>query len=236
MIQEYLSDIELFYSTEIEKNIITLSGDEFRHAIRVMRHKISDTLYITDGKGDIFESSIIEIGKSFLKSKISESKMVESPFKNITVSIPRLKNQDRFEFAIEKSIELGITNFIIFESERTIAKGSKIERWEKIGLAAMKQNLGAHLPRFQYCNKFSDLINKDCECIVFDLHGTKKWSTFLQNDFQLDKRYLLVFGPEGGLSEDELNYIKDANYYINRNRLRSETAVISAISLMQILL
>ncbi|MFA7289679.1 MAG: RsmE family RNA methyltransferase [Melioribacteraceae bacterium] len=236
MIQEFLSDIELFYSTEIENDLITLSGEEFRHAIHVMRHKISDKLYITNGHGKIFESYIIEIGKSSLLSKILDYKIIDSEFKNVSIAIPRLKNQDRFEFAIEKCIELGVTNFIIFESERTIAKGNKIERWEKIGLSAMKQNLGAHLPNFQYYPKFSDLIRTNNKLVVFDLHGTTKWSMFLQNEFKLGNNYLLVFGPEGGLSESELNLVIEPKYYINRNRLRAETAVISAVSLMQILL
>jgi len=236
LIQEFLSDIELYFSSEISGDLITLYGDEFRHAVHVMRHKIDDTLFITDGKGNIFESSIIKIEKSSLKSKNSGIKKIESPFKNITVAIPRLKSQDRFEFAIEKSIELGISNFIIFESERTVAKGSKIERWEKIGLAAMKQNLGAYLPQFQYFSKFPDLLNSDKELIVFDLHGTKKWSTFLQNEFNLNQKYLLIYGPEGGLTEGELNMVIGAKYYINRSRLRVETAVISAVSLMQIIL
>lgn len=236
MPQEFLSDIELYYSSNITSDLITLSGDEFRHAFQVMRHKIDDTLFVTDGNGNIFESSILEIGKLSLKTKISGTRYVESPFKNISVAIPRLKNQDRFEFAIEKSIELGITKFIIFESERTIAKGSKIERWEKIGLAAMKQNLGAYLPQFQFFTKFIELLNRNDEVIAFDLHGTKKWSTFIQSEIDLSKTYLLLFGPEGGLTNEELNMIINPKYYINRNRLRAETAVISAVSLMQIIL
>ncbi len=236
LIQEFLSDIELFYSSEITNNLISLSGDEFRHAVQVMRHKVGDILFITDGKGNINECAIIEIGKSSLNAEISNSMKIQSPLNNVTIAIPRLKSQDRFEFAIEKSIELGITNFIIFESERTIAKGSKLDRWEKIGLAAMKQNLGAFLPNFQYLSKFSDLLNINKNLIVFDLHGTNKWSSFLQSEFDFNLQYLLIFGPEGGLSDTELNMVNGAKYYINRKRLRAETAVISAVSLMQIIL
>ena len=151
LILVHLSNIELFYSARenFSDEIILLTGDEFKHAVKVMRSKICDTIYITNGYGLIFKTEILSFKKDNLSTRIIETIKTENKFENIFFCIPKLKNPDRFKFAIEKCVELGITNFIIFESKRTIAKGTNIKRWEKIALAAMKQSLRAYLPKIK---------------------------------------------------------------------------------------
>ena len=78
--------------------------------------------------------------------------------KNIFFCIPKLKYSDRFEFALEKCTELGITNFIIFDSERSIHKSDKKERWEKIVLSAMKQSLRSYLPNITVINSLIEYL------------------------------------------------------------------------------
>lgn len=226
-----LSNIELYYSSEenISDETISLVGDEFKHAVKVMRAEISDTIYFTNGTGLIFKTEILLIKKDKLSAKIIETIKTENKFENIVFCIPKLKNPDRFKFAIEKCVELGVTNFIIFESKRTIAKGMNIKRWEKIILAAMKQSLRAYLPKIKLMNNLSDIVESNGEKIIFEQNAERKF----QFEFEMDKKYFLIFGPEGGLTEDELKlFDTDLIYSLSNHRLRSETAIVKVASLI----
>jgi 16S rRNA (uracil1498-N3)-methyltransferase len=125
----YLSGVELYYSSEkIKENIISISGDDNKHIVKVMRHSAGDEIYITNGRGEIFLSIIKEIKKDFLKASIKKVFEYENKYSNLFFCIPNLKSSSRLEFALEKCTELGITNFIVFDSERTIHKSTKKER------------------------------------------------------------------------------------------------------------
>jgi len=225
-----LSKIELYFSEEqISDKIISLSGDEFKHVVKVMRTKISDTIYITNGKGLIFKTEILSIEKDKLSCKTIETVKNENKFENIFFCIPKLKNPDRFKFAIEKCVELGITNFIIFESRRTIAKGANIKRWEKIALAAMKQSLRAYLPKINVVKNLSCIADSNGEKIIFEQSAERKF----QFEFVMNKKYYFIFGPEGGLTKDELKlFDTELIYSLSDQRLRSETAIVKAASLI----
>ncbi len=227
----HLSNIELYYSSEenISDETISLVGDEFNHAVKVMRAEISDTIYFTNGTGLIFKTEILLIKKDKLSAKIIETIKSKNKFENIVFCIPKLKNPDRFKFAIEKCVELGVTNFFIFESKRTIAKGMNIKRWEKIILAAMKQSLRAYLPKIRLMNNLSDIVESNGEKIIFEQNAERKF----QFEFEMDKKYYLIFGPEGGLTEDELKlFDTDLIYSLSNHRLRSETAIVKVASLI----
>ena len=226
-----LSHIELYYSPEekISDEIISLTGEEFKHAVRVMRSKIGDMIYITNGSGLIFKTEVLSIDKDKVSTRIIETIKSENKFENIFFCIPKLKNPDRFKFAIEKCVELGITNFIIFESKRTIAKGTNIKRWEKISLAAMKQSLRAYLPKIKLVKNLSLIAESNGEKIIFEQNAERKF----QLDFEINKKYYFIFGPEGGLTEDELNlFDTELVYSLSDHRLRSETAIVKAASLI----
>lgn len=231
MILVHLSNIELYYSSEehISDETISLAGDEFNHAVKVMRSKIGDIIYITNGTGSIFKTEISFIENDKLSVKIIETIKTENKFENIFFCIPKLKNPDRFKFAIEKCVELGITNFIIFESKRTIARGTNIKRWEKIALAAMKQSLRAYLPKIKLVKNLQDIAESNGEKIIFEQNAKRKF----QFEFEMDEKYYFIFGPEGGLTEDELKlFDTDLIYSLSDHRLRSETAIVKVASLI----
>jgi 16S rRNA (uracil1498-N3)-methyltransferase len=231
LILVHLSNIELYYSSEehISDETISLAGDEFNHAVKVMRSKIGDIIYITNGTGSIFKTEISFIENDKLSVKIIETIKTENKFENIFFCIPKLKNPDRFKFAIEKCVELGITNFIIFESKRTIARGTNIKRWEKIALAAMKQSLRAYLPKIKLVKNLPDIAESSGEKIIFEQNAKRKF----QFEFEMDEKYYFIFGPEGGLTEDELKlFDTDLIYSLSDHRLRSETAIVKVASLI----
>lgn len=231
MNSDILSNVELYYAPEenISADRIVIDGDEFKHAVLVMRNVVGGVIYVTNGIGSIFKNEIVSIEKHILKAKILEEIKRENELYNITFCIPRLKNPDRLKFAIEKSVELGITNFILFDSERTVSKSSNINRLEKIALAAMKQSLRAFVPKIKILDSLKSISLLTGEKILLEQNA--KWEFVFTNNNK--EGYFFIFGPEGGLTENELNLFDEARKFsLGDHRLRSETAIIKCASLL----
>ncbi|MEW6004893.1 MAG: RsmE family RNA methyltransferase [Stygiobacter sp.] len=262
-----LSDIELYYSQNYFDEKVVIKNEEAHHAINVMRHKVDDIIFITNGKGDIGKSKIVSISKNELTAVVIEKYSFSNDLSNFTLCIPHIKKQDRLEFALEKSVELGFTNFIIYDSDRSVAKGDKTNRWDKILLSAMKQSLRSWLPKVEYKKSVSEIILLEGRKILFEQKSSVKFLDLLNNEFSIHKlsteaqltinnsqfaisnsqfsisnsqfaiNNYLIFGPEGGFSEKEMKIFDEVEKVrLTNNRLRSETAIVSAASLISITL
>ncbi len=231
--QEYLSNIDLYYVGEpFSGKTITVTGEEFIHITRVMRYEKGDNIHITDGKGKIFSVKISSIGKSSLSAEILNTYEYENSLDNFTIAIPALKKIDRQEFALEKCIEMGFTKFVFFQSLRSIPKSFKPERLQSISIAAMKQSLRAFLPEIRTEKKIEALAEMGKKVIYFGQDEKRTINQFIKNVY-VNEQYLLVFGPEGGLNDDEIKILEAADSVrITKNRLRTETAIVSAAVLI----
>jgi 16S rRNA (uracil1498-N3)-methyltransferase len=195
-----------------------------------MRNKIGDNIFATDGCGNIFEALISEIDEGSLIAKITNTNIYKNELDNFTFCIPKLKNPERLKFAIEKCTELGITRFILINWERTVSKGFNTDRLNKIIISAMKQSLRAFLPEIEIVNSIKELKNFTGEKILFDQLSLNKLS---EQNFDRSINYLMIFGPEGGLTDKEIQEINPTKTYrLTGNRLRSETAIIKAASVI----
>jgi 16S rRNA (uracil1498-N3)-methyltransferase len=228
----FLSDVELYFSDKFENNSIIIDDlNEIKHITKVMRHNIGDILFITDGNGNIYKTSLKKVSKDNILFEILDKYQYNNKQSNIFFCIPILRNPDRFEFALEKCVELGITNFIIYQAKRSIKNSVNINRINKILLSALKQSLQAYLPKCTFIGTLSNLkSNLKDKYIFLDQNTENK----LYN-IEIDKscNYYFIFGPEGGLTTEELNLFKYHNLYsLTNNRLRSETAIISAASII----
>lgn len=229
---EYLSNIELYYCASVldDAQIFLLVDDEYQHCVKVMRNNIGDRLFATDGCGNIFKGTVTEIQKESVVAKIERKYCYENKLQNFTFYIPNLKNPDRLKFALEKCTELGITNFVLFNSDNTVSKGFKLDRLNKFVLAAMKQSLRSFLPKISVIKSIGEIKNHKGEKILFDQSSTEKIK-----DYKFDPKvnYLMIFGPEGGLSQKEIEIINPTiKFNLIENRLRSETAIIKAASII----
>lgn len=231
LISEFLSNIELFYTSSefISENKIHLCGEEFNHAVKVMRYKSGDKIYITNGAGKINKCLIQNISKEALEASIIDSIQYQNKFEKIIFCLPKLKNPERVKFSIEKCVELGVTNFVLVNSDRTISKNNNIDRWNKIALAAMKQSLRSFMPNISMIGNLDSIAKLPGEKIIFEQNSQQTLASLkLKNEITY-----FIFGPEGGFSERELNIFDQINIYrVARNRLRSETAVIFAASFL----
>ena len=231
-----LSEIELYYTPKenISAAELRISGEEFHHIKNVMRHKTGDSLYVTDGEGAFYKTVVSEISQSEIVCSISDKDFFENKLANFYFCIPRLKSSDRFEFALEKCVELGITNFIVFDAERSIAKGSKIDRWQKVLNSAMKQSLTCWLPSVFYLKNLNELKKWDGKKIFFEQRAEQSLQSFLKDNipFYSREKYYFIFGPEGGLTGKEFELFEDSEILkLTDNRLRAETAILTAASI-----
>jgi 16S rRNA (uracil1498-N3)-methyltransferase len=234
----YLSNIELYYTAiPAGNNSIRIDGEEQHHIIDVMRHKENDIIYVTHGNGIIYKTAISAINKNEIVCEIVEEYNYGNQFPNICFCIPRMKAPERFEFALEKCVELGITNFIVFDSMRTVAKGEKIDRWQKILLAAMKQSLRAWLPKISYVKNMSHLIHNNTRLVLFEQNAEISYTDFLKENEELlvTGNFYFIFGPEGGFDEKEIKELVNCEIVkLTENRLRSETAITTAASILSL--
>ncbi|HCY76456.1 MAG TPA: hypothetical protein DHV28_11085 [Ignavibacteriales bacterium] len=232
MNEHYLSNIELYYcsSLSITEQCFHLTDEEFYHAKKVMRHSIGDKIFATDGKGKIFEGRIENINRDSIKAEVVKEYNYSNRLSHFTFCIPNLKNPDRFKFALEKCTELGITNFIIFNSERSVSKGFNLERINKLLLSSAKQSLQAYLPMVKILDSISLFNDYDSQKILFEQNSDNKISDM---KFDNSKKYLMLFGPEGGFTEKEISEINPSMILnLSQNRLRTETAIVKAASII----
>lgn len=230
LILEHLSDIELYFTPPelVKGDEVIITGDEFHHSVHVMRNSIGDTIFITDGKGSIFISGIRRINNNQLTARIFERRVYENRAANIRFCIPILKNPDRIKFALEKCVELGITNFVLFHSKYTTSKNLKPEKFFKTVLAAMKQSLRTFLPQISSAD-FNEIINSDGVKIIFHQKADREFDGRIDED---TPTYFL-FGPEGGFDDAEINSVQNEfRFSLSSKRLRSETAIIKCASLI----
>jgi 16S rRNA (uracil1498-N3)-methyltransferase len=222
---EFLSNIELFYAPRdyISANSIILRDEELRHAVKVMRYKADDKIFITNGEGNIYECSVLTINKDFLNARINNLISYQNKFQNVIFCLPKLKNPERIRFLIEKCVELGVTNFILFDADRSISKSNNIGRWNKIALSAMKQSIRSFLPQISLAGNLDRVVNADSKKIIFEQSAKQALDPIELNNVKIH----FIFGPEGGLSQRELNLFEQKDLFrLTKNRLRSETAAI----------
>ncbi|MBN1302036.1 MAG: 16S rRNA (uracil(1498)-N(3))-methyltransferase [Melioribacteraceae bacterium] len=235
--QDFLSDIELFYALpgNIRNDEIEISGSEVRHITDVMRHSVGEIIFVTDGEGKIYKTEIVSISKQNVFMHIQKEYSFKNLYDNLVVCVPRLKSNDRQNFAMEKCAELGVTNFIVFESERSIGKGSKLDKWENLLVAAMKQSLRCFKPTVGYLKGVNGINKMAGMKIILDQKSPVSLINFVDENPEMLKseKVFLVIGPEGGLSEDEINAIDPhVRVCLGSNRLRSETSVITSAAIL----
>lgn len=235
--------LDFFYtpSEKIKDDQVIVDEDEFNHLVHVMRKKVGERIMVVDGLGNAYEVLI----KNIIK-KSAECKIIQS-FKNynesnlyLTLAVGILKNPSKFDFLVEKAVEMGVKRIIPLSTERTIPQSAKIHRWQKLSLAAMKQSRRSYLPEISELISFNNLLRQSEKYqhkIIF--HNTYSKDLSL-NYFDiasgiLRDNIIMLIGPEGGFTEEEVKMAMDYNFMtvnLGKRRLRTETAAIAACSIL----
>ena len=225
--------MQLFYSPNISERDTTFNfdKDESRHIVKVLRKKIDDSLQITNGKGWLFEAKITAASpKKVTVAVLSATSKPKRNF-NLHLAVAPTKMNDRYEWFLEKATEIGIeeiTPIICDHSERKVIK---IERYEKIMQAAMKQSLHYFMPKLNAAISFSEFIEQNFSEQKFIAHCEEVNKKSLKSQLDVNSDCLILIGPEGDFSVKEIEIALRHNFIpvtLGETRLRTETAAVVA--------
>lgn len=221
--------MNLFYTdpSRVTDKKLVLRQDESRHAVRVLRHTTGDSISVTNGKGSLYEAVITDITQEDITAEIKNEKYFKPDEPKLTLAIGLIKKRDRLEFAIEKCVELGISNIVIYRGDHSEKTGVRTDRIDSIILRAMKQSFRFHLPKAVTKNSLEDVLRSEKFTGIIAADETKESQiTAFTN---VSGHHLLVIGPEGGYSESERKLLGTFNadkISLGKHRLRTETAAI----------
>lgn len=216
-----------------QTDFIVIEGKEFHHLSHVRRAKLHDKILLTSGNGLLAEATICKINKKHALVQIISSEFNEKSQPPIAVAFSLLKNKND-HLIVEKCTELGVSHFFPFSCSRTIRKApsNATDKFKQTALAAIKQCDNAFLPKVEKPNSLErtlKLINQH-GYIPLVAHESEK-QRIISDVIEKEKRYCLIFGPEGGFDESESDFLRQNNvalFSIGNHILRAETAAIAA--------
>ncbi|MBI5540166.1 MAG: 16S rRNA (uracil(1498)-N(3))-methyltransferase [Bacteroidia bacterium] len=223
--------MQLFYNPDISGNTIELSEEESKHCTRVLRLKIEDEVWITNGKGNLYKTTIISDHQKACILNIEETfeNYGARPYK-LHIAISPLQHADRLEWFIEKATESGIDEITPILCERSERKNVNIDRLQKVMISAMKQSIKAKLPILNPLTKFNDFIKKDYNITKAIAYCTDE-RKHIADWYKKGSDCLILIGPEGDFSPKEIESALKNNYTgisLGNSRLRTETAATTA--------
>ena len=212
-----------------------LNAEESKHGIRVLRLKEGDQILIGDGDGQQFTCEISSTNNYTIKVKVLETNEFPKPKKELCVAISPTKNLSRFEWFLEKATELGVSEIVPIITTRTERPRIKEERSEKIILTASKQSQRAYIPKLLPTLSFQDFLtaNEQKGIIAHCLSHRGRKSL---KEVSEDHKSLILIGPEGDFTPAEIDAAERRGFQsvvLNENRLRTETAGIFAVAMLQ---
>jgi 16S rRNA (uracil1498-N3)-methyltransferase len=225
--------MQLFYNSDIseQNNTFTFPKDESRHIVKVLRKKVGDTLYISNGKGFLFTAKITIADQKNCMVSIENSEFKKPTDYKLHLAVAPTKMNDRYEWFLEKATEIGITSITPIFCDHSERKKVKLDRFEKILQSAMKQSLHLYLPTLNQPISFKDYINQDFSGDLFIAHCEETDKKSLKNEIKTNTETTILIGPEGDFSVNEIETAIKNKFIpvtLGNTRLRTETAAIVA--------
>ncbi len=226
--------MQLFYGHIIEERF-QLHESEINHCVRVLRKNVGEVINFITGDGNLYSGTIEIASKREVKGtyQLKEKRWGNVPY-DLTIAVAPTKNMDRFEWFLEKSIELGVSRIIPLRCDRSERKIIKDERLVKVALSATKQSLKGRLPVIDPLTSFEDFVAGSLEgtrCIAHCEDTERKAFTKVAPSESL----IVLIGPEGDFTPDEVQLAQQSGFtpiHLGQSRLRTETAGLTAVSMV----
>jgi 16S rRNA (uracil1498-N3)-methyltransferase len=229
--------VNLFYQPHIVDGIHHLDVEESRHCIKVLRRKVGDAIFITDGKGFFYDAIIKTASEKECAFEISKTTPAANRPFFIHVAISPTKNNERIEWFVEKAVEIGIDQISLIECDHTERAFLKGERLRKVAVSAMKQSLKATLPQIDDVISFDKFIPTVREQQRFIAFVDAENPLHLHTAATQHNTYCVLIGPEGDFSQQELAQSFAAGFQkvsLGQSRLRTETAGLAACHILNL--
>ena len=228
-----MGNIRLFFSNSITIGMTDMLDKSQSHYLnKVMRVKENEFFSLFNNKGE-WEAKILKISKGLVEFEIIKQLRQKENMKDLWLAFSPIKSNYQ-NFMIQKATELGVTKFLPIIFDRTIVRSINIERLKKIATEASEQSNRINIPSIEQTQNLESFLNSNLVNLIFtDLNSTNKK---IDKSKLTNKPTCIIVGPEGDFSELErekiLTFKGVQTVKINENILRSETAVISAISIV----
>ena len=246
---------------KIKEKTISIDGEDFHYLINVLRLKVSDIFYMFDGLGNEFRAKIKKVNKKYLKAEVVGAApsggcpCAPTMSVDIAQSLPK---KDKMDLIVEKCTELGARSILPFVSERTIIKlnmekeKKRIERWRKIAKSSSTQSRRNSIPQIMSLLSLKELKDKFDEYDLVVVPWEEEQKLTLKELFR-DRHHergcpqrgqplkrvsvpiLIVIGPEGGFSKEEINYLSHPKVKVvslGKRILRTETVSMAVLSMI----
>ena len=228
-----MSNIRLFFSNTLSADTTDrLDKSQSHYLAKVMRIKESEVFSIFNQNGE-WEAKVLKISKGIVEFKTVKQLRKKESSKELWLAFSPIKSNYQ-NFMIQKATELGVTKFLPIIFDRTVVRKINNERLKKIVIEASEQSNRLNVPEIEKAQNLKNFLNSNSMDLIFtDLNSENKK---VDKSKLTDKPICIIIGPEGDFSEAErdeiLSFKGVQSLKINENILRSETAVISAISII----
>ena len=209
--------------------ILIKEKSDCNHIQNVYRLNVGDKLRIVDGEYEYF-TQIIEISKKKVAVKILEKNEDSYSLNiNIDVAMGILKN-DKMNLAIQKLTEIGVKSIIPLKTERVVVRiNEKKEKWDTVARETLKQCRGVKFTEILPVKKLAEIDYKKYDKIIFAYENSNESKSLSEIIKQKDKNILYIIGPEGGITQEEVDFLKNnkaIEISLGKRILRAETAAI----------
>jgi 16S rRNA (uracil1498-N3)-methyltransferase len=223
--------MDVFYLPDTKNSELFLDPVESNHCVVVMRYRKGDRIRIVDGKGGAFQAKLMNEDRKACQVRIvsEEAGMQSLPYA-LHIAIAPTKNADRFEFFVEKATEIGVTSITPLVCQRSERRKLRIDRLEKVAIAAMKQSGKATLPAIREMERFQTWIAREHPGAKYIAHCMDGKRTDLWDVPRVQENWILI-GPEGDFTATETEAAINVGFQpvsLGNYRLRTETAGIVA--------
>lgn len=236
-----MKEVRFFYAPEAATSQ-ELPSDEATHALRVLRLEEGDEMMLMDGQGNYYRAEVTMAHGHHCMYAIREKLPQERQWQgHVHLAIAPTKMMDRMEWMIEKAVEVGVDEISLLDCQFSERRVFKIPRAEKIVIAATKQSHKAWIARLNEMTPFQKFISQPRECRKYIAHCYEEVPrTYLYDELRKPsdtEDAVVLIGPEGDFSIDEVRQAVANGYqsvHLGKSRLRTETAGLSAVMMMQL--
>lgn len=215
----------------------TLSEDESKHAVRVLRLAPGAPVLLVDGRGTLAHTTIADANPKRCTLTLASQELVAPRATYTHVAVAPTKNLDRMEWLVEKAVEVGIERLSFLRCARSERRDLKLERLEKIAVSALKQSGQAYLPQLDELTDFDKFITEIDPSTTFIAHLEAGERTALAQVIRTAPRCCVLIGPEGDFSPSEIALALGRGVRpvtLGSSRLRTETAALAAVFTAQV--
>lgn len=231
--------MNVFYLPDAREGNVSFPEEESKHIVRVLRMREGDTFCVTNGKGSLFDAELIDAHpKRAMANLLNRREGYDNRAFKLSIAIAPTKLNERTEWFLEKATEIGIDEIKLFASYHSERRVVNVERFKKIVVAAMKQSVKSNMPIIEEMQTFENLVRQDFSGQKFIAWIDEEVKDQLCNLYDKGSDVLVLIGPEGDFSKDEVELAK-ANGFVpvslGEARLRTETAAIVACHTIQLI-